>query len=526
MYKLIGVGGSIRGKMFEIHDGETIVGRGEGSNIKLNYDGISKKHFKITNLNGSLILEDLGSSNGTFINEKMVKNQYLKPGDLVSVPGAIFQVIRRRGQEQKEELVEDNVQRGSDYYSGNSVSFEESVKKDSKSVLLKFLHNHIMKIIYEMNGKYQWKSIVTILIAMLTLSNIFFTIGPVLEDAHLMLISELKQRAKQYVDEVERTNAVMLSRLQIDNINDLSLRQAESDIQSYLIFDSNGRVIRPVDKLNTHINDSFAVALMEWSKLSEDNTKNMFIKQIGEGAIGVGKAIRVMNMETQRENVVGYVAIKFMPVTLTTIAMSNRLAYVKALIISGAFAFIFFLLIYHVTVRPLQEITWQVQQANLGRSFENKSNYLMQELKNLRKYLEQTFLRLKETTESNNNAWDKEDEQPHHERAYQIMGITQCATMVLDSQKNILYLNPKGEDLLGIRESMTQGSSLLEVLRDQGVAAQILHLCEESANNNGQSKSGDYDIKGEKSHFSAVSLIGKDREAKAFIITFKTINET
>lgn len=149
-----------------------------------------------------------------------------------------------------------------------------------------------------------------------------------------MLVGELRLRAKQYVDEVERTNAVMLSRLQIDNINDLSLRQAETDIQSYLIFDASGRIIRPVDKLNTHINDSFAVSLMTWSKQNEDNAGRVFTKSIGEGEIGVGKAIKVLNIETQRENIVGYVSIKFKPVTLTTIAMNNRLAYVKALIIS------------------------------------------------------------------------------------------------------------------------------------------------------------------------------------------------
>lgn len=525
MYKLIGVGGSVRGKMYEVHSGETIVGRGDVANIKLNYDGISKKHFKITNVDGALILEDMGSSNGTFINEKLVRNQYLKPGDLISVPGAIFQLIKRKGSENKAHNDDAQVQNPTDYYAGNNISFEESVKNENKSILAKILHNHVLKILYEMNGKHQWKTIITTLIILLTVSNIFFTIGPVLDDAHSMLISELKQRAKQYVDEVERTNAVMLSKLQIDNINDLSLRQAESDIQSYLIFDSNGRVIRPVDKLNTHINDTFAVGLMEWSKQNEDNARKMFVRQVGEGAIGVGKAIRVLNVETQRETIVGYVTIKFIPVTLTTIAMSNRLAYVKALIISGIFAFVFFLLIYYVTARPLQEITWHVQQANMGKTFESKSNYQMQEIKNLRKYLEQTFLRLKEATVDDNSKWEREDEQPYQERAHQLLGVIQGAAIVLDSQKNILYLNAKGEDLLGIRESMTQGSSLLEVLRDQGVAAQILYLCEESANNNGQPKSADYEIKGEKVHIGSVALLGKDREPKAYIITIKVNTE-
>lgn len=108
MYKLIGVGGSVRGKSFDIGENSIIVGRSDKASIRLNYEGISKNHFKITNLDGTLMLEDLGSANGTFINEKLVKNQYLKLGDLVSVPGAIFQVIKQKSQKINDEINDAN----------------------------------------------------------------------------------------------------------------------------------------------------------------------------------------------------------------------------------------------------------------------------------------------------------------------------------------------------------------------------------------------------------------------------------
>lgn len=523
MYKLIGVGGSVRGKSFDIGENSIIVGRSDKASIRLNYEGISKNHFKITNLDGTLMLEDLGSANGTFINEKLVKNQYLKLGDLVSVPGAIFQVIKQKSQKINDEINDANGLKSGQAYSG-AKNFEETIKDNSNSILVKLLKKHVLKIIYDFNGKYQWSSIIVVLVTLLTLSNIFFTIGPVLDDAHKMLVTELRLRAKQYVDEVERTNAVMLSRLQIDNINDLSLRQAESDIQSYLIFDSNGRVIRPVDKLNTHINDTFAVSLMNWSKQNEDNAGRIFARSIGEGEIGVGKAIKVLNVETQRENIVGYVSIKFKPVTLTTIAMSNRLAYVKALIISGIIAVIFFILLYHLTTRPIEELTWQTQQANMGsRQFENKTNYLMQELKPLRKAVEQVYLRLADLNSEQSDGWQREDETPYYEKLYNTLTMIQGEGMVLDVNKAVLYLNAQAEDLLGIRESMSQGSALLDVMRDQGLAAQILQLGENSLFDQGQVKSEDYEIKGEKIKISVMSMIGKDKEAKGYLITFKKL---
>ncbi len=518
MFKLIGVGGAVRGKNYDISEGSFIVGRSDNAQIKLNYDGISKAHFKISNTNGSLILEDMGSANGTFINEKLIKTQYLKAGDLISVPGAIFKLVKYKPGKNSEGNV--------DFFSAKnaleagSKNFEDSIRDDNSSILIKLMKKYVLKIIYDFNSKYQWSSIITVLVALFTLANIFFTIGPVLDDASKMLVTELELRAKQYVDEVERTNAVMLSRLQIDNINDLSLRQAESDIQSYLIFDANGRVIRPVDKLNTHINDTFAVSLMSWSKQNEDNAGRTYTRSLGDNEIGVGKAIKVLNVETQRENIVGYVSIKFKPVTLTTIAMSNRLAYVKALIISGISAIIFFILFYYVTTRPIEELTWQVQQANVGKQFENKTNYLMQELKPLRKSVELAYQRITDLSSDQPESWQRDDETAYYEKLFQILSIMQGEGMVLDLNKAVLYINSKAEDLLGLRESMTQGSSLLDVMRDQGLAAQILQLCEESANDGGQVKEAEYEIKGDKVKISIMSMIGKDKEAKCYLASF------
>ena len=153
MYKLVGVGGVVRGKSFDLNEGSVIVGRNESATIRLNYDGISKNHFKVSNMNGTLVLEDLDSSNGTFLNEKLVKNQYLKVGDIVSVPGAIFRIVK---QKRGSELNRDSVDVGVMHQSFNSKSFEESIKNDNNSILLKLIKRHILKILYDFNGKYRF----------------------------------------------------------------------------------------------------------------------------------------------------------------------------------------------------------------------------------------------------------------------------------------------------------------------------------------------------------------------------------
>lgn len=92
--------------------------------------------------------------------------------------------------------------------------------------------------------------------------------------------------------------------------------------------------------------------------------------------------------------------------------------------------------------------------------------------------------------------------------------------MILNSEKVIEHLNPEAEDLIGIRENASAGQSILDTARDQGFAATIIDLCDQSANNEGCNQRENYEIGGKSISINVSALIGKDRFAKAFYITF------
>jgi diguanylate cyclase (GGDEF)-like protein len=80
------VGGDLNGTIFDLLDGDTFVGRSPDCNIPLEFQGISRKHFKVIVKNESSQLEDLGSSNGTFLNNTKVEGTIpLEKGDMVKL---------------------------------------------------------------------------------------------------------------------------------------------------------------------------------------------------------------------------------------------------------------------------------------------------------------------------------------------------------------------------------------------------------------------------------------------------------
>src|SRR3954453_7806243 len=73
-------------QVLSLRTDETTGGRQGGCNIRTPSAAVSRKHCRLTFVNDLLTAEDLGSSNGTYINEVRIRAQsYLKPGDVLRV---------------------------------------------------------------------------------------------------------------------------------------------------------------------------------------------------------------------------------------------------------------------------------------------------------------------------------------------------------------------------------------------------------------------------------------------------------
>jgi FHA domain len=75
-----------------------IVGRGEETGIRIPVGTVSRQHCEIwlDEDEDALMVKDLGSSNGTFVNGKRTSETELSPGDLLSIGPSVF-VVRMDG---------------------------------------------------------------------------------------------------------------------------------------------------------------------------------------------------------------------------------------------------------------------------------------------------------------------------------------------------------------------------------------------------------------------------------------------
>lgn len=79
-FVLRGVSGAVFGKVYPV-TGPVVIGRAAEADISVSAEEISRRHALVKPTPDGLQVEDLGSSNGTFINGKRVQQGFLKPGD-------------------------------------------------------------------------------------------------------------------------------------------------------------------------------------------------------------------------------------------------------------------------------------------------------------------------------------------------------------------------------------------------------------------------------------------------------------
>jgi pSer/pThr/pTyr-binding forkhead associated (FHA) protein len=96
------ISGKYQGGEFPLrNDKQIVIGRSSELDMVLVEDMVSRKHAKITIASEKITIEDLGSTNGTFVNGEKVKQARLKEGDRILIGTSILKLVHLGANDQE-----------------------------------------------------------------------------------------------------------------------------------------------------------------------------------------------------------------------------------------------------------------------------------------------------------------------------------------------------------------------------------------------------------------------------------------
>jgi DNA-binding NtrC family response regulator len=93
--RLIQMAGEGTGRLFVLDQGETVVGSGSAANLLVRDGAVSRRHFAVTRDDTTIRIRDLGSTNGTFVDEVAIESAILRGDELIRAGKVVFKLELR-----------------------------------------------------------------------------------------------------------------------------------------------------------------------------------------------------------------------------------------------------------------------------------------------------------------------------------------------------------------------------------------------------------------------------------------------
>ena len=98
MPRLLVIKGADEGKQFDLSDAAMSMGRDASNPIRLHDTEVSRRHAEVRRAGDGYQLVDLGSVNGTFVNNQKIKTHDLRPGDHIAIGQTVLVFSALRGE--------------------------------------------------------------------------------------------------------------------------------------------------------------------------------------------------------------------------------------------------------------------------------------------------------------------------------------------------------------------------------------------------------------------------------------------
>ncbi len=398
MWSVRVLSGPQTGQIFDLKMGKNLLGRGMSCDFKITSGGISKEHCEIHVYKDKVIVVDLKSSNGTFVNGVKIQNSIIKLGDKVSVFDVIMDVIpspdirpkpsapaprplaprprppappRHMPPQQMYQqppafpmqggaAMQAQYQQQMPPLQGvppqqNNFGAAVEPQKTLGERIDDYMENVVMPVFYKMSVVFPFKQV---LMGMMILFVVFVTMASIFPLTTILKESnfnEASKRAKSVARAMARINEQALLSGQLNNLNVSEALKEDGIKEAIIIQQSDGAIVAPTEKVGRDMSKGFVIQARKEPRA--------MAAQVDDNTIGASHPIAAYD-PLSGETAVKYVAIVFYDVSSLNVDDGRVVSlFMQTLVISALFGIALYLLFARLIEFPLRALNKQIDTA-------------------------------------------------------------------------------------------------------------------------------------------------------------------
>lgn len=494
MWSVRVLSGAQAGQIFDLKPGKNLFGRGGQSDFKVSSSGISKEHCEIHVYKDKMMVVDLKSSNGTFVNGVKVQSSLIHIGDKLSLFDIILDVIPtpdiRPKKKSKKEIAKvlaydqpstiptnDSslppiplnsthephgipqphyphqgnaaLQMGQNPYAQHEQQLQQSpfVQQPStvsnptiqpaltfKEKTEKYIENVVMPAIYRLAILFPFKQVLlgfVLVFIFLVTSLSVIPLHTITEEANY---AEAAKRAKSVARAMAKINEQALLSGQFNNLSTQEAMKEEGIKEALIIQQTDGAIIAPSEKVGRDTSRPFILQARRETRPS--------VGMIDSKTIGATHPIGVYDPSTGEPSV-KYHAIVYYDVSSLNID-SNRLIslFMQTLVIASLLGLAIYFIFARLIEYPIKKLNQQIDSALMDKS--NHTEVLF-DYPVFQKLVTNVNLLLSKA-QSGNNEFSK----PKPNRIAEYTNLVEMVShpaVVFDAEEKVIALNPNFEQL-------------------------------------------------------------------------------
>lgn len=521
------------GQIFELKMGRNVIGRASHCDIKLASPGVSKEHSEVMVYKEKIVITDLRSSNGTYLNGIKTQTGLMRLGDKLGIHDVIADVIPAP---EVKAVSSPRVSasppmaapppRAHVYYDGGAaaqiqqpvmmgVPGPESAPAPAyqptgiKGLLLKgeeYLEKVALPGVYKLAQFFEFKMVLLGFVILFILSTTLLSMIPMVAITRASIANESKRRAASIARTVATLNQGAILQNSYSNLTTASAEVEDGVKQVLIVQQSDGMILAPASRAGTTPDLPFVHTARRESRPQA--------VEVDPLTIGASFPIGLFDPNTGEQSIKAHAVVLY---DIGSLAFDDGRAislFMQTLIIASLVGLIIFFFMYKLIEHPINTLNSQLDIALREKKDSTEVNFLFPALQALVGNVNSLLSRYVHGESDGGGSAGFVNKDGEAENLVQIVGYPCIA---ISKDERVLALNSGFAQVARVEAVQLQGQDL-QGIPDMALQQNLKHLMQKARENSRIIHTDQLEFSGHACILSCQAM-GSAAEVDYFVIT-------